>query len=109
MPTRPPIHRPAGMRAPQERRRFDDQQRGTSAQRGYDADWRRVRLRHLQQHPLCLFCEADGRITPATDVDHIVSIAEAPEYRLDPTNLRSLCQSCHSRRTARDQGFGAWR
>jgi 5-methylcytosine-specific restriction protein A len=36
----------------------------------------------------------------------VVSILEAPQLRLDHSNLRSLCKRCHDARTARDQGFG---
>ncbi|WP_432206025.1 HNH endonuclease signature motif containing protein [Brucella rhizosphaerae] len=51
------------------------------------------------------YCTADGCEAPATEADHIKSIKEAPELRLEWSNLRALCKSCHSRRTARDQGF----
>jgi len=39
----------------------------------------------------------------ATDVDHIVADRQAPERRLDRTNLRSLCHRHHSRLAARAQ------
>lgn len=84
-------------------------ERGTRQQRGYDAAWQRVRLAHLAAEPLCRFCKRMGRITAATEVDHIVSIREAPHLRLEDSNLRSLCKPCHSRRTARDQGFARGR
>jgi 5-methylcytosine-specific restriction protein A len=42
----------------------------------------------------------------ATHVDHIRPIADGGAG-LDPTNLQSLCASCHSRKTTRaDGGFG---
>jgi 5-methylcytosine-specific restriction enzyme A len=69
--------------------------------RGYDHAWSAVRKQFLGTHPLCVVCAA-----PATEADHIVSIREAPELRLKWSNLRALCKPCHSRRTARDQGFG---
>ena len=40
--------------------------------RVYGSRWDKARLRFLQQHPLCVMCEQQGRITPATVVDHIV-------------------------------------
>ena len=86
-----------------------DRWRGTPKERGYDAAWRKVRAAVLAAEPLCRFCDAEGRITPATIVDHIVPIAEAPDRRLDTTNLRPLCKPCHDRRTARDQGFAGRR
>jgi 5-methylcytosine-specific restriction protein A len=97
MPTRPPIHRSPGWISPQQR----DRERGTRQQRGYDAAWQRVRLVVLAAEPLCRFCDAAGRIEPATEVDHI----DGNSRNNDRANLRPLCKPCHSRRTARDQGF----
>lgn len=101
-----------------ERHRRIDERRGTPAERGYDAKWRRVRgyilsrtpeaYRDAQgvirgQGPLCVMCKVlDGRVTPATDVDHIDGDSRHNAY----ANLRPLCHACHSRRTARDQAFG---
>lgn len=48
--------------------------------------------------------EAMGNPVRVAHVDHIKSIAEAPELRLDKRNLRCLCDRCHNRRTMRDQG-----
>ena len=62
--------------------------------RPYDRDWQRVRKRHLAQHPTCVRCGAAG-----VDVDHVVSVRKAPDRRLDPTNLQTLCHGCHSRIT----------
>jgi 5-methylcytosine-specific restriction protein A len=82
-----------------------DRLRGNSAERGYDALWRRLRAWFLRHNPRCTFCLERGVSTKATVVDHIKSIEEAPELRLDPSNLRSLCDRCHNRRTAIDQGI----
>ena len=99
MPTRPPTHRPAhGTGA--ETRAKHDLWRGTSASRGYDNDWRKVRLAHLKSEPLCRFCQQTNIITIATMVDHIKPIVTHPELRLDDTNLRSLCESHHNALTA---------
>ena len=49
-----------------------DRLRGSAAERGYDAKWRRARKRFLQRHPLCANCLSQGVLTPATVVDHIV-------------------------------------
>jgi 5-methylcytosine-specific restriction enzyme A len=102
MPFRPPIHRPHGKRPSATILEF----RGTAAQRGYDAHWRRLRALYLQRNPLCVVCESDGRCTPATVVDHIKPIAEEPELRLVESNLRSLCKHHHDQHTARTRGWG---
>lgn len=88
-----------------QRKKQLDLRRGTPAERGYDSDWRKVRDVFIQEHPLCLFCEDEGKVTPAEVVDHIVSISEDPSLRLVKTNLRSLCKRHHDSRTAREQGF----
>ena len=45
-------------------------------------------------------------MTPATVVDHIQTIASAPELRLVASNHRSLCKPCHDSHTASTVGFG---
>lgn len=84
------------------KRKADDQRRGTSAQRGYDAAWKRCRRLFLEAYPLC---STPGCGKGATDVDHRLTIAERPDLRLSWSNLRPFCHACHSRRTAKDQGF----
>lgn len=87
------------------RDRSDDDRPSASA-RGYDSTWRKVRDAVLARRPLCVRCERAGRVTPATCVDHIIPIA-AGGARLDDANLQPLCDACHARKTAReDGGFG---
>lgn len=87
-------------------RNSHDKYRPNANARGYDYQWSKVRKLHLNANPLCVFCLDAGKVTEATDVDHIKSLADYPELKTDPNNLRSLCHSCHSRRTWRDQGLG---
>lgn len=106
MPTRPPIHRPQGSdanaRARAERERQRQAVRPSSAERGYDGDWHSARKRHLADHPACTVF---GCTMPATDVDHIQSVQDRPDLRLEASNFRSMCHAHHAQRTARDQGF----
>lgn len=84
-------------------------ERGNSAERGYDHAWRKLRLRFLREHPLCECedCQAGKlRVTGANVVDHIQSIAERPDLRLEWTNLRAMNKHCHDKHTARTQGYG---
>jgi 5-methylcytosine-specific restriction protein A len=79
-----------------------DQARGSAAARGYGRRWQKLRLMVLAERPVC---EAHGCGQLATDVDHI--IAKAKGGTDDRDNLRSLCHSCHSRKTGReDRGAG---
>lgn len=103
LPSRPPVHRPAGWKPQQVRQeqlRALDQRRGSAAKRGYNEDWKRLRLQVLADEPLCRFCLEAGRVEAATEVDHIVPIALRPDLRLSRPNLRALCQTCHRRLTA---------
>jgi 5-methylcytosine-specific restriction enzyme A len=75
-------------------------ERPSSAARGYDRQWRKTRERVLTAQPLCVDCEAAGRVTPATEVHHRVKLAAAPARKHDPENLVPLCSECHGRRTA---------
>lgn len=81
-----------------------EQARGSASQRGYGANWRRLRLLFLRRHPLCAdpFNEHAGRPVVATDVDHIKSRANGGTDAWD--NLQALCHSCHSRKTAAVDG-----
>lgn len=62
---------------------------------------------HLRREPLCRECWVHGRVTEATQVDHIVPLAEGGTN--DPDNLQSLCHSCHSRKTAKAQAVARGR
>lgn len=63
--------------------------------------WMRLRRNILTAHPLCQRCEAEGIITPATEVHHIRPVEEAITYAdkvqrmYDPHNLQALCHDCH--------------
>lgn len=90
----------------QEQKRYD-QERGTAAQRGYNARWRRARKRFLAANPLCVECKKEGRLTPATVVDHIIPHKGDMKLFWDERNWQALCKRCHDRKTAKeDGGFG---
>jgi 5-methylcytosine-specific restriction protein A len=95
MPIKPSFHRPRFQPAPAE-------QRENAHARGYDRTWRKVRLAFLREHPLCAFmnhphagheCEKAASV-----VDHIVPLPHGP--RLDWSNLRAVCTTCHAKLTA---------
>ena len=64
----------------------------------YDSKWRRLSERFRDENPLCKDCLDNDLTTPATEVHHIVPIAQDPSRRLDVTNLVSLCHRCHKER-----------
>lgn len=67
--------------------------------------WQRLRRMVLSSAPLCRSCKAQAKdeIPAASQVDHIIPISEGGEP-WDMDNLQPLCASCHSVKTARDNG-----
>ena len=82
-----------------DRQRRYDRARGGSAALGYGGRWRRLRNAVLQRHP---FCQTPRCTAQATDVDHIVPRRRGGDDSLE--NLQGLYRSCHSRKTALEDG-----
>ena len=81
-------------------KRYYRTDRGTTADRGYDHRWQKLRRWYLSRHPLCESCEARGLTVQADDVDHIIPFkGRSDPLRLDRTNLRALCRRCHNAKT----------
>ncbi|MGC7561347.1 HNH endonuclease [Pasteurella sp. PK-2025] len=57
--------------------------------------WKQLRLDHLAKEPLCVFCMRDGKLTPATVVDHIKAHKGDLNLFFDENNLQSLCKLHH--------------
>lgn len=93
-----------------EVRRYD-QERGTAAQRGYDARWTWYSRQYRKENPLCVDCLARGILTSVEHgghVDHIKAVSGSDDPLFwEPSNHASRCHSCHSAKTAREDGaFG---
>ena len=52
-----------------------------------------MRAALFTSNPLCVQCESEGRVTLATQRDHIVSLEEGGAD--DDTNVQGLCRDCH--------------
>lgn len=66
----------------------------------FNSSWEIRRTRWLRAHPWCVVCGF-----AANTVDHIVSLSQGGKD--DQTNYQSMCVSCHSKKTAsEDGGFG---
>ena len=76
-----------------------DRLRGGADARGYNARWRRERDVFLQLHPLCAECMREGKLTPATVVDHIIPHRGDQRLFWDQANWQPLCKDCHDRKT----------
>jgi 5-methylcytosine-specific restriction protein A len=69
--------------------------------------WRALRARQLQAHPLCAECLRQGRVTPATVADHIKPHNGDAGLFLEPSNIQSLCDyrskfNCHGTKTSHE-------
>ena len=106
MPVKPPVHRPREAPSAAAVKAELDRQRPSATRRGYGPRWRRARAAYLARHPLCVPCEAAGRLEPATVVDHVVPHRGSAVLFWDQSNWQSLCKSCHDAKTAREGRWG---
>jgi 5-methylcytosine-specific restriction protein A len=82
-----------------------DSIRGNRHQRGYGAEWERLRETILDRDTgLCQPCYKRGQITIGTQVDH--EIPKAHGGTDHPSNLQTICDACHKAKTARESNRG---
>lgn len=71
------------------------------------AEWRDpiigLRAMHIAKEPMCRECKGYGVRRPGTQVDHIIPHEGNMALFLDPSNLQSLCDTHHSRKTAKEK------
>ena len=79
---------------------MNDTRTNTKRIRGYRLQ--KIREEHFSENPLCVMCQAQGRTTIATDLDHIVPLYKGGKD--EPENRQGLCTSCHEVKTRRDMG-----
>jgi len=73
----------------------------------------RIRGRKLQRlikqlfdrQPLCVVCQAAGRVTVATIRDHVINLA-APGATDTEDNVQAICDACHAAKTAAEAARG---
>lgn len=79
--------------------------KGKTTERGYGHTWRKARAMIMRRDAyLCQACKAVGKLTPATEVDHITPKAHGGTDH--PDNLRAICGPCHRAKTAREWTAG---
>lgn len=78
----------------------------TTAERGYGSKWQKARERFLFANPLCCYCNADGRVTEATVVDHKVPHKGDQKLFWDQANWQSLCDHCHNSTKRKQEANG---
>lgn len=82
---------------------------GGATARGYTYRWEQYRKRYLQQHPLCVYCEREGRVTAANVVDHIEPHQGNQSLFWDSSNHQSLCKTCHDSTKAKEERLLGYR
>lgn len=75
----------------------------TAAQRGYSYRWQKARATFLKAHPLCIRCQAEGRVEVATVVDHRIPHRGDQALFWDTSNWDPLCATHHSRDKQREE------
>jgi 5-methylcytosine-specific restriction enzyme A len=62
----------------------------------YNRRWQKFRLSFLAKHPLCVMCQAEGRVTAATVVDHITPHRGDSALFWQQGNHQPLCAPHHN-------------
>ncbi len=84
------------------------------AARGYGTAWRKLAAQVLRRDGYvcqCSGCKAADRITPATEVDHIISKAKWHETHGnlvgvdEPSNLQAINHDCHKLKSLLEKGL----
>ena len=82
--------------------RYESRLRDKGAAAFYHSkEWKHLRQNYLIEHPFCMECWKNGKLTKATVVDHIVPIKQGG-VALDESNLQALCASCHGSKSIRE-------
>lgn len=74
-----------------------------STARGYGYKWQKARESYLRLHPICCYCEREGRVTAASIVDHINPHQGDERLFWDEGNWQPLCKPCHDTVKAREE------
>lgn len=93
MPQKPKQYRPGRRSTPQTA------VRPNSTARGYGYRWQQRRKLYLDEHPLCVMCQAEGRVEAATVVDHRIPHRGDESLFWDEGNWQALCKLHHDRKT----------
>lgn len=67
----------------------------TTNERGYTYRWQQERQHFLRAHPLCRYCEREGRLAAASVVDHMKPHRGDMGLFWDQSNWQPLCKPCH--------------
>ena len=83
-----------------------DKRRGTAAERGYNAKWRKERKLYLSEpdNQLCAICLKDGKVTASECIDHIIPHKGDKNLFWDINNWQPSCLKCNTKKAIREEG-----
>lgn len=79
----------------------------TAAKRVTGRKLQRLRAELFERDPLCAECKRQGRVTLATQRDHIQPLEEGGEDT--ETNVQGLCADCHDAKSKAERARGVQR
>ena len=91
----PKTHRPSWIQKPKQKQNDNLTFYNSKA-------WRILSTQQRRLHPLCQICLANGHTKAGAHTDHIKAIEDGGDL-LNPANLQTLCISCHSTKTIKEQ------
>lgn len=99
-------NRISNFKPPRVKQWRDPEKRDEESRKHYQTSAHRRWRRAVILRAACR-CQACGTFSTNAPLhaDHIIPISEGGS-RLDLSNGQALCQSCHSSKTARENGFG---
>ena len=80
-----------------------------STARGYGYKWQQARIQYLSEHPMCCYCERDGRVSAASVVDHIIPHQGDDNLFWRRSNWQPLCKPCHDSIKAKEERAAGYR
>ncbi len=66
-----------------------------------------LRAELFARQPLCVLCQAQGKVTLASQRDHIIPLAEGGAD--DAANVQGLCEPCHASKSESERTRGVAR
>jgi len=96
MPKMPPTFHPHGTTAAERNRAYDRDRDSTVRRQLRSSRWSKASKSHRASHPLCCYCELEGRVTAATLVDHFWPHKDDVDLFWDSRFWISSCDHCHS-------------
>ena len=79
----------------------------TATKRVTGRELQRRRARLFTSNPLCVHCQQAGRVTLATQRDHIIPLSEGGAD--DDSNVQALCEACHEVKSKAEAARGSRR